>query len=76
MIHLDPSLSPKNLQSAARRVFEVAAPKIHSLKKRWKESDGTPVFTVAGKYTSRGWTEWTEGFVYGSAILQYDATGD
>ena len=29
-----------------------------------------------GKYTARGWTEWTQGFVYGSAILQYDATGD
>jgi hypothetical protein len=76
MIHLDPTLTPKSLQSAALRVFEVAAPKIRALQKRWKTSDGTPVFTVAGKYTSRGWTEWTEGFVYGSAILQYDATGD
>ena len=36
----------------------------------------TPVYTVRGKYTARGWTEWTQGFVYGSAILQYDATGD
>jgi hypothetical protein len=34
------------------------------------------VFTVRGKYTSRGWTEWTQGFQFGSAILQYDATGD
>src|SRR4030095_4540943 len=23
-----------------------------------------------------GWTEWTEGFQYGSAILQFDATDD
>jgi hypothetical protein len=76
MIHIDPTLTPKNLESAARRVFEVSAPKIRALQKRWKESQGTPVFTIAGKYTSRGWTEWTEGFVYGSAILQYDATGD
>ena len=35
-----------------------------------------PVFTVAGRYTARGWTEWTQGFQYGSAILQYDATSD
>ena len=28
------------------------------------------------KYTARGWTEWTQGFVYGAALLQYDATGD
>ena len=36
----------------------------------------TPVFTIEGKYTARGWTEWTQGFQYGSAVLQYDATGD
>ena len=29
-----------------------------------------------GRYTARGWTEWTQGFQYGSAILQFDATGD
>ena len=31
---------------------------------------------IAGKYKARGWTEWTQGFQFGSAILQYDATGD
>ena len=31
---------------------------------------------VGGKYTSRGWTEWTQGFQFGSAILQFDATGE
>lgn len=36
----------------------------------------TPVFTVNGQYTSRGWTEWTQGFQFGSALLQFDATGD
>jgi hypothetical protein len=35
-----------------------------------------PVFTIAGQYTSRGWTEWTQGFQFGCAILQYDATGE
>ena len=39
-------------------------------------SKGSPVFTVAGKYSTRGWTEWTQGFQYGSAILQFDATGE
>jgi hypothetical protein len=34
------------------------------------------VFTVNGKYTTRGWTEWTQGFQFGSALLQFDATGD
>lgn len=76
MIQIDTRLTPKTLAPLARRVFEVSAPKIRALQKRWRQSDGTPVFTVNGRYTSRGWTEWTEGFVYGSAILQYDATGD
>jgi hypothetical protein len=47
-----------------------------SIETSWKPADGTPVFTVKGRYTSRGWTEWTQGFQFGSAILQFDATGD
>ena len=42
----------------------------------WASANGAPVFTVDGRYTARGWTEWTEGFQYGSALLQFDATGD
>ena len=57
MIQSDTSLTPKSLQASAKKVFEASAPKILSLQKRWKESDGTPVFTIEGKYTSRGWTE-------------------
>ena len=37
---------------------------------------GAPVFTVDGRYTARGWTEWTQGFQFGSALLQFDATGE
>jgi hypothetical protein len=76
MIRLDSTLTPRSLEAAAKKVFEASAPKIASLQKRWREADGTPVFTVQGRYSSRGWTEWTEGFQYGAAILQFDATGD
>ena len=31
---------------------------------------------MQGRYTARGWTEWTQGFVYGSALLQFDAQWD
>ena len=34
------------------------------------------MFTVQGRYQARGWTEWTEGFQFGSALLQFDATGE
>jgi len=57
-------------------MWEVSGPKIRALDAREKPGDATPVFTIRGKYTARGWTEWTQGFVYGSALLQFDATGD
>ena len=56
-------------------MFELSAEKIRSLDRTWPSS-GAPVFTVDGRYTARGWTEWTEGFVYGAALLQFDATGE
>ena len=31
---------------------------------------------MAGRYTSKGWTEWTQGFQFGMPLLQFDATGD
>jgi unsaturated chondroitin disaccharide hydrolase len=76
MIRINTSLTPKALLSEAERLFEISAQKIHRLQKNWNPSRGTPVFTVAGRYTSRGWTEWTQGFQFGSAILQFDATDD
>jgi hypothetical protein len=76
MIKIDSSLTPKALRPDVERLFELSAQKIHALQKRWNAKDGTPVFTVAGKYTSRGWTEWTQGFQFGAAVLQFDATGD
>jgi len=75
-IKIDSQLTPKKLVPQIERVFELSGKKILSIEKSWKPSAGTPVFTVKGKYTSRGWTEWTQGFQYGSALLQFDAMGD
>src|SRR5262245_57744306 len=76
MIQIDSRLTAADLLPAARRLFELSGQKILRLQRRWDPAAGTPVFTVAGQYTARGWTEWTQGFQYGSALLQYDATGD
>lgn len=76
MIKSDPSLAPRDLLPAIGKLWDASAPKILSIDRDEVPGGATPVFTVAGKYTARGWTEWTQGFVYGSAILQYDATGD
>src|SRR5665213_1583475 len=69
-------LSVSELVKKAGAVFEHSAAKIESLERDWHSSKGSPVFTVQGRYTSRGWTEWTQGFQFGSAILQFDATNE
>ena len=76
MIQIRNDLTPQALAQKVRRVFELSAAKIRSLDQTWKPESGAPVFTMDGRYTSRGWTEWTQGFQFGSEILQFDATGD
>jgi len=76
MIRIDMLLTPKELQPAASRLLDLSGKKIALLQRVWNPHHGTPVFTVKGQYTSRGWTEWTQGFQFGSVILQFDATGE
>src|SRR5207247_7111946 len=73
---IDFKLTPQRLVPQIERLFELSAQKILRIEKTWKPEHGTPVFTVKGKYSTRGWTEWTQGFQFGSALLQFDATGD
>jgi hypothetical protein len=75
-IRIDNTLTAQKLVPRIERLFELSAEKILSIERTWKPKQGTPVFTVKGRYTSRGWTEWTQGFQYGSALLQFDAMGD
>jgi hypothetical protein len=76
MIQVRSELTAASLLPKLRRVFEVSGPKIRSIEKTWSPEKGSPVCTVDGRYASRGWTEWTQGFQFGSAILQFDATGE
>jgi unsaturated chondroitin disaccharide hydrolase len=75
-MNIDTTLQPSDLSQPISRVFDLAAKKVRLIDRTWDPSRGTPVFTVEGKYTSRGWTEWTQGFQYGCALLAFDATGD
>jgi unsaturated chondroitin disaccharide hydrolase len=70
------TLTPQSLVPRIRRVASLASEKAQQLERRWKISDGAPVFTVQGKYTTRSWTQWTQGFQYGIALLGFDLTGD
>lgn len=74
----DPAITPASpsLGRKLHRLFDTAAAKIRALDKAWDPSRGSPVFTVEGRYTARGWTEWTQGFQFGMPLLVFDATGD
>ena len=76
MIRLDPALTSASLKTQLERVFQLSAAKIHALEETWDPSAGSPVITVQGRYTSRTWADWTQGFQFGSALLQFDVTGD
>ena len=76
MMKINYNIKPADLKNKLNRFWELSAKKIRLIEKEYDESKGSPVFTVEGKYTTRGWTEWTQGFQYGSSILQFDATGD
>jgi len=75
-MQIDSTLTADALAPKALAVFGAAQPKVRSIHQSWSAGNGAPVFTVEGKYTSRGWTEWTQGFQFGSALLVYDATDD
>jgi hypothetical protein len=76
MLAIRDDLQASDLAPKIQRLWELSGPKILSIEETSPPGSGAPVYTVAGRYTARGWTEWTQGFQYGSAILQYDATGD
>jgi hypothetical protein len=75
-MRIDDTLTTAALAPALERLFALAGPKLLRLDDRWRAEDGAPVFTIEGRYTARGWTEWTQGFQYGCQLLQFDATGD
>ena len=73
---IDKELEVSALKVQLEKFWELSGAKIELINRRYDHSQGSPVFTAAGRYTTRGWTEWTQGFEYGSAILQYDVTGE
>jgi len=75
-MNIDYGLQASALEASVKTLLQLSASKIRSIERSWNPAAGAPVFTVRGKYTNRGWTEWTQGFQFGSALLQFDATGE
>ncbi len=75
MIKINSEIRPSDLTTKLDLFWTLSGEKINLIEKNYDAQKGSPVFTIAGKYSTRGWTEWTQGFQYGSSILHYDATG-
>lgn len=73
---IDYTITAEGLKGPVDRFWELAKSKVFLLDKEYDVSQGSPVFTVKGKYTTRGWTEWTQGFQYGIPLLIAEATCD
>jgi unsaturated chondroitin disaccharide hydrolase len=76
VLRIDHDLTAADLSPKIDKLWHASAVAIDSIEASCPPEQGSPVFTVDGRYTARGWTEWTQGFRYGSALLQFDATGD
>jgi hypothetical protein len=76
MMRINDKLKTEELSGKLDRFWQLSDQKIHLIEKQYDDSKGSPVFTIEGKYSTRGWTEWTQGFQYGSALLQFDISED
>lgn len=76
MIAIDEERTPADLLPKLAHFWDVSGAKIRAIRSTWNPADGSPVFTMNGLYTTKGWTEWTQGFQFGAAIVQFDATDD
>jgi hypothetical protein len=76
MIALDDAPPADALAASLDTFWDASGTAIRRIEDEFDPSQGAPVFTVDGTYTTRGWTEWTQGFQYGAALLQFDATGE
>jgi len=68
-------ISVTDLNKKLEKFWDLAAEKAIKLDREYDPSIGSPVFTAEGTYTTRGWTEWTQGFQYGIPLLVFDVTG-
>ena len=59
-----------------QKFWALACEKALLIDREYDPSQGSPVFTINGKYSTRGWTEWTQGFQYGIQILTGEILND
>ncbi len=75
-MQINPEIKPEDLKDKLDHFWRLSGDKIKNLATHLQDGLGSPVVTVNGIYEPRSWTDWTQGFQYGSELLQFDETGD
>ena len=75
-MNINLQLEPEHLTEKINNLWSLSGDKLKSMSSSLAGTKGSPVVTVNGKYTPRSWTDWTQGFQFGSELFQYNATGD
>jgi hypothetical protein len=76
MINTNLALKPADLRKKIERLWELSAAKILTIDIAGPSTATPPAFTVQGKYAASATAEAAPGFIYGSALLQFDAFWD
>ena len=75
-MQVDSQIKVNDLEPKIGQLSTVSGQKIKSLTSQIDGKSGSPVVTVNGIYQPRSWTDWTQGFQYGSELLQFELTED
>ena len=75
-MQINNQLKANHLSEKINLLWTLSGDKLMSMSSSLKGTMGSPVVTVNGKYSPRSWTDWTQGFQFGSELFQYHATGD
>ena len=75
-MQIDFDFLPADLSKKIDDLWSLSGEKLKDMSAHLGSAQGSPVVTVNGSYEPRSWTDWTQGFQFGSELLQFDATGD
>ena len=75
-MNINPQIKAEDLTEKINNLWSLSGDKLKSMTSSLKGTQGSPVVTVNGNYSPRNWTDWTQGFQFGSELFQYNATGD
>ncbi len=73
---INSQLLPEHLADKINNLWSLSGEKLKSMTSSLMGAEGSPVVTVNGTYKPRSWTDWTQGFQFGSELFQFNATGD